>query len=172
MGRRSVGWNSRVHRRVALIDDGIPLLGVVHNPATGETFAGTVEGELTYNSDAARPLSRRTSVSAATLVVSGTEVKTGLWEPYQDTFDLHPLGSAAYKLARVAAGFGDAYVSLKPKSEWDICAGVALMLAAGGRVTDLDGRELRFNQSKVEVNGVVAANDTLHAELLKVTRQP
>ena len=153
---------------VALIDDGIPLLGVVHNPATGEIFAGIVGRGLTYNGETARPLSAREEPHHAQVVVSGTEVRAGMWEPYQDIFHLHPLGSAAYKLARVAAGFGDAYVSLRPKSEWDICAGVALVLAAGGQVTDLSKRGFRFNQAQVEVNGVVAANPTLHRELMEI----
>ena len=68
----------------------------------------------------------------------------------------------------MAAGFGDAYVSLRPKSEWDICAGVALVLAAGGQVTDLSGHGFRFNQAQVEVNGVVAANPALHRGLMEV----
>jgi myo-inositol-1(or 4)-monophosphatase len=68
----------------------------------------------------------------------------------------------------VAVSFGDAYVSLRPKSEWDICAGVALVLAAGGRVTDLSGRDFSFNQAQVEASGVVAANPTLHRELMRV----
>ena len=84
--------------------------------------------------------------------------------------DLWPLGSAAYKLGRAAAGFADAYVSLKPKHEWDVCAGVALVLAAGGRVTDLSGHDLRFNQADVQIRGIVSANPTLHANLMDVLR--
>jgi myo-inositol-1(or 4)-monophosphatase len=153
---------------IALIDDGFPLLGVVHNPATGELFSGIVGRQLTYDGETARLLSERQEAQGARLVVSGTEVRAGLWVPFQEMFHLHPLGSAAYKLARVAAGFGDAYVSLRPKSEWDICAGVAIVLAAGGRVTDLNGRDFRFNQAQMGVNGVVAANPTLHRELLGI----
>jgi myo-inositol-1(or 4)-monophosphatase len=84
--------------------------------------------------------------------------------------NLEQVGSAAYKLARLAAGFGDAYVSLKPKREWDTCAGAALMLAAGGKVTDLEGQEIRFNQPDVVVKGLVAANPTLHAKLLELLK--
>jgi myo-inositol-1(or 4)-monophosphatase len=153
---------------VAFIDDGIPLLGVVHNPATGETFAGIVGQGVTHNGEAAGPLSACKESNRAQVWVSGTETRQGMWATYQDVLRLHPLGSAAYKLARVAAGFGDAYVSLRPKSEWDICGGTALVLAAGGRVTDLNGHDLRFNQAQVEVNGVVAANPTLHRELMRV----
>lgn len=151
---------------VAFVQDGRPLLGVVHNPATGETIAGIVSQGLIYNGETTRALSGRAEASGAQVLVSNTEVKRGMWAPYQDTFDLKQVGSAAYKLARVAAGFGDAYISLKPKHEWDICAGVALVLAVGGQATDLSGRTFRFNQAEIEVNGVVAANPTLHAALI------
>ena len=89
-----------------------------------------------------------------------------MWEPYRDLIELQQVGSAAYKLAWLAAGHGDAYISLKPKHEWDICAGVVLVLAAGGWVTDLDGRPLRFNRPDTVVNGVVAAKRILHVGLL------
>ena len=91
-----------------------------------------------------------------------------MWTPYQDILDLQQVGCAAYKLARVVVGSGDAYISLQPKHEWDICAGVALMLAAGGRATNLSGRPFRFNQTEVKVHGVVAGNPTLHSGLMEL----
>jgi myo-inositol-1(or 4)-monophosphatase len=157
---------------VALVENERPLLGVVHNPATGETFAGIVGEGLTYNDAPSRPLSARMQLHGAQVLVSDTEVSNGMWTVYQEVLDLKQVGSAAYKLARVAAGFGDAYVSLKPKREWDTCAGVALMLAAGGVVTDLEGREMRFNQPEVVVRGLVAANPTLHTRLLALLKGP
>jgi myo-inositol-1(or 4)-monophosphatase len=157
---------------VALVENGIPLLGVVHNPATHETFAAIVGGAITYHDRPCQPLSGRTRLHGARVLVSDTEVREGMWTRYQESLDLEQLGSAAYKLGRVAAGLGDAYVSLKPKREWDICAGVALLLAAGGKVTDLEGEEIRFNQPEVLVNGLVAANPTLHTKLLEMLKGP
>jgi len=151
---------------VAYVKDGHPLLGVVHNPATDETMAGVVGQGITYNGEPARPFSARAEVRGARVLVSNTEVERGMWDRYQEHLNLGPVGSTAYKLGRVAAGFGDAYVTLKHKHEWDICAGVALTLAVGGRATDLSGAPFRFNQVDVEVNGVVAANPTLHAGLV------
>jgi myo-inositol-1(or 4)-monophosphatase len=152
---------------VGLVENGRPLLGVVHNPATDETFAGIVGEGLTYNGAPSRPLSARTQLHGAQVLVSDTEVIDGMWARYQEMLTLEQVGSAAYKLARVAAGLGDAYISLKPKREWDMCAGVALLLAAGGKVTNLDGNEILFNQAEVVVvNGLVAANPTLHTKLL------
>ena len=153
---------------VALVQDGQPLLGVIHNPATGETIAGIVGQGITYNGKTAGVMSGRVEAHGARVLASNTEVRRGMWNPYLDVFDVQEVGSAAYKLGRVAAGFGDAYISLNPKHEWDICAGVALTLAAGGRATDLSGRPFRFNRADVLVNGVVAANPALHAGLMEL----
>lgn len=155
---------------IAFVEDGLPLLGVVYNPATKEMITGLVGKGLTYNGETPTPLSGRTDPRGARVLASDTEVKNGMWAPYQKILKIDQVGSAAYKLARVAAGFGDAYISLKPKHEWDVCAGVALVLAAGGQVTDLAGNPLRFNQPNVLVHGVVAANSTLHAQLIELVK--
>jgi len=155
---------------IAFVKDGLPLLGVIYNPATKEMVTGTVGQGLTYNGETPTPLSDRVGLRGAQVLASDTEVKNGMWVPYQEILKIEQVGSAAYKLARVAAGFGDAYISLKPKHEWDVCAGVALVLAAGGRVTDLAGNPLRFNQPDVLVHGVVVANSTLHAQLIELVK--
>ena len=156
---------------VAYAEDGQPLIGVIHNPVTGETMAGTVEQGVTYNGKPAQPISGRTEVQGARVLVSHTEVGRGMWDQHHHALALHQIGSTAYKLALVAAGLGDAYVSLKPKHEWDICAGVALILAAGGKATDLNGRPFRFNQAELEVEGVVAANPILHTGLVEMLQK-
>jgi 3'-phosphoadenosine 5'-phosphosulfate (PAPS) 3'-phosphatase len=73
----------------------------------------------------------------------------------------------AYKLWRVSAGFDDATLSAVPRKEWGTCAGVALVLAAGGRATLLDGTEIRYNRAELrQPLGMVAAGPALHRELL------
>lgn len=153
---------------VALVGDCQPLLGVVHNPATGEMIAGIVGAGLTYNGEPAGIMGERTQARGARVLASNTEVRRGMWDPYLELFDVVEVGSAAYKLGRIAAGLSDAYISLNPKNEWDVCAGVALVLAAGGQVSDLDDRPLRFNQETTRVNGVVAANPALHRNLIEI----
>ena len=71
------------------------------------------------------------------------------------------MGSVAYKLALVAAGLADATWTLAPKHEWDVAAGVALVLAAGGRVRTLDGSPLVFNQPRPWLSGLAAYPDGL-----------
>jgi len=66
------------------------------------------------------------------------------------------------RFALVAAGGADAPFKRMLLSEWDVAAGAALIIAAGGRITDAQGCELCFNRSLVTV---VASNGLLHDEL-------
>ena len=55
---------------------------------------------------------------------SRSETKNGLWIDYENSFkELKPVGSVAYKLGLTASGKADIFASLRPKNEWDICAG-------------------------------------------------
>jgi myo-inositol-1(or 4)-monophosphatase len=72
----------------------------------------------------------------------------------------------------VAGGKGDATFTRSPKSEWDIASGAALVLEAGGAITDIKGRAIRFNQRNVKLQGLVADNKLLHAALMKVAPKP
>jgi myo-inositol-1(or 4)-monophosphatase len=67
----------------------------------------------------------------------------------------------AYKLALVAAGRADATWTLVPKHEWDVAAGVALVLAADGEVRAGRPEELRFNRPRPLLTRLIAANPML-----------
>ncbi len=146
---------------VGLSIDGRPALGVVYNPARDELFAGCVGGGVRRAGTPVR-VSTCTDLSHARITVSGTEWAAGVYRR-ATRLPLRPLSSSAYKLARVAAGVDDATVWIWPRKEWDVCAGVALVIAAGGVVTLLDGAELRFNRPDVRLGGgLVAAGPALH----------
>ena len=151
---------------VALVVQTRAVLGVVYNPATDELVSALADGTLCLNDTSVTPPSPHSDPAGARILVSDTEVKKGMWAPYQENLTLEQVGSAAYKLALVALGRGDAYISLKPKHEWDICAGVALVEAAGGVVSDLHGNAIRFNQPDVCVDGLIAAGPELYPRLL------
>lgn len=145
---------------IGLVDADEVVLGIVYNPATNELYRA-VRGEGAFVDDARG--TRRLTVRPAEqpgrglLLASRGEIRALEVDPYREEWDIAPLGSTAYKLARVAAGDADGFVSRGPKSEWDIAAGVLLVGEAGGRVTDLDGLPPRFNQPLPVVAGIVAA---------------
>ena len=116
-------------------------------------------------------LARNTrEVTAAVVLASRSETERGEWERFRGRFGIETCGSVAYKLARVAAGSADATFTLSPKSEWDVCSSACVIECAGGRVTDIAGHPLRYNQPSPTVAGVVATNGALHDELLDLLR--
>jgi myo-inositol-1(or 4)-monophosphatase len=146
---------------VGLAVDGEPVLGVVYNPARGELIAGGRGLGVTLNR---RPVhvSTADSLASARLIVSPKEWRQGL-----DGLPATPIASMAYKLARVAAGLDDGVFSIKARKAWGSCAGVALVLAAGGSATQLDGSPVHFNRPlDCHARGLVAAGPRLHPALL------
>ena len=143
---------------VALAIRGEATLGVVHNPATGELFAASCVGA------AERPpetLPRRFSV-----LVGRGEHHWDEVPPLPPGAKTTGVGSVAYRLARVAAGYSDAVLTNYGRSEWDVAAGVALCRAAGLRATGTLGGPIPLNQRQPVVRGLLAAAPGLHAHLL------
>jgi 3'(2'), 5'-bisphosphate nucleotidase len=65
-----------------------------------------------------------------------------------------PAGSAL-KFCRVAEGTVDLYARLNPTMEWDTAAGQAIVQAAGGTMTDLDGNPFLYNKKSLRNGGFV-----------------
>jgi myo-inositol-1(or 4)-monophosphatase len=160
---------------VAMVEDGRPIAGGICNPATNEMIVGSRESGITYNTSPARP-SQRTSLDGALVLASRSEVKRGEWEGFKSTrFNIRPMGSVAYKLGLVAAGKADVTFTLTPKHEWDVAAGAALVLSAGGHVQTLEHSELRCNNKDPLLSGLIACGPSLRQELLTLLdgyRQP
>lgn len=151
---------------VGLLEDGEPVAGGIYNPATDELMLGSKETGVTYNGREAG-LSDPGDLSAVSVLASRSETRRGEWKRFEGApFQVRPCGSVAYKLALVSVGRVEATFTLVPKHEWDVVAGVALVLAAGGVVTHADGSAVRFNQEKPLLPNLVAAGPRTSAELL------
>lgn len=146
---------------VALAVDGIPVLGVSYNPIREELFVGARGRGMFLNQFPAHVTST-SAIEAARFLASRSEERRGEWDEFKSELHVELRGSVAYKLALIAAGRADATFSLTPKNEWDVCAGAALIEAAGGRITDRFGQPLRFNRAETRLPGVIATNGLLH----------
>ncbi len=156
---------------VALVDDGVPVVGVSYNPARDELFAAN-RGSGTRLNDTPVHVSEVRDLTAGRFLASRSENARGEWDAFKAILHVELTGSVAYKLALIAAGKGDATFSLTPKNEWDICAGTALITEAGGRITDRYGQPLRFNQRRETLlPGIIASNPTLYASIVDLLRQ-
>jgi len=146
---------------IALAVRGEVALGVVLNPAREELFLAERGAGCLCNGKKIE-VTGTGAMKGARLDASRSEIGRGEFEEYGRVLEVRPVGSIAYKLARVAAGQADLTWSLGPKNEWDIAAGVLLVEEAGGRATDQRGRPFRFNREDPEVPGILASNGRLH----------
>ena len=78
------------------------------------------------------------------------------------------VGSVGLKLALIALGERDLYVNPWPKCKaWDTCAPEAILVAAGGTLTDVHGGPLRYDEADLgRTRGLVASNGRVHAEVI------
>jgi myo-inositol-1(or 4)-monophosphatase len=143
--------------------------GIIFNPVTEQIFSGGFNSTTaTAESSGSSSQTSYHSEHLPSILVSRSEIESSsLWNnidslPYQIT----PCGSIAYKLGLMATGHADAVVSLAPKSSWDIAAGIILIKAAGGFITDLSGNEIQV-QKLQRVNGVIAGRSELRDSLLE-----
>jgi myo-inositol-1(or 4)-monophosphatase len=151
---------------VAMVENGRPVAGGICNPATNEIFLGSIDSGVTYNGMPAHA-SQRMSLNGATVLASRSETKRGEWKAFENSkITVRPMGSVAYKLALVSAGLADVTFTLTPKNEWDVAAGAALVISAGGYVGTLDNQPLRCNNKSPLLSGLIACGPQLRAELL------
>ena len=144
---------------IGLVENCKPILGVIYNPVKNELFSA-VKGEQASLNGILISCTNCQSLSEASVFTSRTETKDGLWEQYEKYFRKRiECGSVAYKLAKTAAGHADLFISLKPKNEWDICAGDFLVERAGGKVFTRKGEGIRYNSRNTFVpNGIIAGS--------------
>ncbi|HET7824896.1 MAG TPA: inositol monophosphatase family protein [Anaeromyxobacter sp.] len=154
---------------IGLAIGGRPTLGVVYNPTRGELVAGYRGGGVTVNG-APAAVRDPGALEGARLEVSRKEWRRGLAERVHG-LPVEPAASMAYKLARVAAGLSDGAFSIAPRKEWGTCAGIALVLAAGGEATLLDGSEIACNRAELRQRmGMVAAGPRLRPLVVEALR--
>jgi myo-inositol-1(or 4)-monophosphatase len=153
---------------IGYVENGKPVAGGIYNPATDQSFLGAIDSGVLYNGKPSTP-SQRTSLNGALVLASRSEVKRGEWKPFEAAgFKTQAMGSVAYKLALVAAGLADVTFTLTPKNEWDVAAGAALVLSAGGFVSTLENTPLVCNRKNPLLSGLLASGPFLREELLSL----
>lgn len=145
-----ISRNGEFTVNIALIDHGRPILGVVHIPALATTYAGIVP-DLAHkrHKGVTRPIGARTPPSGGSIVLSsrshGDSNALGSFLAAERVGG-HRIAGSALKFCLVAEGIADLYPRLGRTMEWDTAAGHAIVVAAGGRVTKLDGSELTYGK--------------------------
>jgi 3'(2'), 5'-bisphosphate nucleotidase len=145
---------------LALVTDGVPLLGIVGAPALGLVWRGIVGRGAErliiskVTSSPPVPIHTRTHPAAGKPWVAAVSRSHGD-ERTEAFIDARPgavrqVAGSAIKFCRVAEGEVDIYPRFAPTCEWDVAAGHALVTAAGGKVTDGAGAALRFGAGRAD----------------------
>lgn len=141
---------------IALIENGEPVMGVVHAPALNVSYFAANSIGAFKECDEARielKVTRKDNQGTIQVVGSRSHPSPDLAE-YLTQFDdvnMVPKGSSL-KLCLVAESTADVYPRLGPTSEWDTGAGHAVAKIAGATVTQLDGSPLLYNQKESYLN--------------------
>lgn len=145
-----INRNGEFTVNIALVEHGVPVLGVVFAPALDRLFAGAAGlGAFTEDRGARRSIAaRRPPAEGLTVVASrshGDAEALAAFLAGRKVARQTNAGSSL-KLCLVAAGEADVYPRLGRTMEWDIAAGDAVLRAAGGIVRTLDGPPLRYGK--------------------------
>jgi 3'(2'), 5'-bisphosphate nucleotidase len=141
---------------IAFIENGCPILGVVHVPVTGESYLGKVgvgAWKRQKNGNQVPIKANLTCQTPIRIVGSRSHAGESLQAMLQRLGEhrLISMGSSL-KLCLVAEGQADLYPRLGPTSEWDTAAAQAVVEAAGGQVANLELQPLRYNQKDSLLN--------------------
>jgi 3'(2'), 5'-bisphosphate nucleotidase len=137
---------------IALVEHGVPVLGVVLAPTSGQAFVGDRHGAYECNTLTGKvlekhPISTR-SADPLRIVASrshGHAALAALCDSLQVGSDVS-VGSSL-KFCLLARGDAQLYPRFTPTCEWDTAAGQAVLEAAGGVVVTLDGKRLGYGKA-------------------------
>lgn len=147
---------------IALIEKHLPVLGVVHIPASNETFmAMRGEGAKKIKDNQIYPLPKQQHESKQKPIFAIS--RSHLNQATQDFIQQHQAQTIAagssLKLTMLAEGLVDAYPRFGPTSLWDMAAGHAILKETGGEICTLDQQPLVYNVNEILNPDLIAVRD-------------
>jgi len=176
--REFVARNGEFSVMLGLAIDGVCAAGVVYQPGTDKLYFGVVGGDAILEERGARRSLKVSEVSEPSqlkLVVSRSHRNSGVADVVaglgirQETAS----GSVGLKAGLIAEQEADVYVHISDRSSmWDACGPEAILKAAGGRFTDLEGNPYHYGGTDMRNRkGILACNATAYDAVLPVARR-
>ena len=153
---------------IALVKKGVPVCGVVYNPARNLLYSAQKGKGAFLNKK--KILVSKVDFIEKSLLLSGFPYEGGAME--EKTMksmaslrgrcqDLRRFGSASLDFCAVAEGSCDAYFEYVLQ-QWDVAAGILIASEAGGKVTDING-----NDALVSSRHFLVSNGLIHESVLE-----
>lgn len=164
------GWSNFEHGNpsycvtLAFVREGVPEVGVVYAPETGELFHA-IEGYGAYRNDAQIEPTDRQRLDVSMLLSGYDPDGEFLKTFYPHTRGVRRIGSQALNLCYVAAGSADALWEYDTYP-WDVAAGLCILHEAGGRATGPQGEPFELSADEDVRSPLLVSNGPLHPELV------
>jgi myo-inositol-1(or 4)-monophosphatase len=140
---------------VALVEDRVPIIGVLDAPGRGEHWSAQ-KGRGAWRNGGRLRVSQRTEFSGARVPADQ------LPNADSDLVAIAKPNSIALRIALVAAGEADLVATLRWGYEWDIAAAALIAREAGAAVAGVLGQPLAFNTASAEAFGVLVSTPGIH----------
>lgn len=150
---------------IAVAEAGEVIAGVIHLPAMGLTYSASKNGGAFLNGEPIHPSVTR-ELAQARILGTRPLMEPWHWVNGRPDFKQFFRPSLAYRMCLAADGNFDGMATLRPAWEWDIAAGDIIMREAGGLVTTRENLPAVFNSPDPRLNGVIAAPDAIHRQIL------
>lgn len=160
--------------QIGLVENGIPILGIVYMPAHSEMMFAEKDGgafiSIERNTPEKLSASNIDRIEKLKLAVSRNH-RSHRMDRVVEEFGISEevqRGSVGLKVGLIARQTCDVYIHLSPRTKyWDTCGPQAILKEAGGIMTDLFGTEIRYDSANVQnLNGIVASNGTSHDDVI------
>lgn len=158
---------------IGLVIDGHPVLGVINWP-DGDTVYAAQKGKGAFRFY--NRVWERITVSKTSDLKKCKAVGSRHHLSEQDKILIEKLGfsdftslGSSLKVGKISCGEADAYITSTDKiKEWDTCASYCIVTEAGGRMTDMAGNDITYNNEHVNhKNGILVTNGVIHQKILE-----
>jgi myo-inositol-1(or 4)-monophosphatase len=146
-----------------LVEDEIPVAGVVHAPALGQTFVATRGAGASLNGAPARVSGRATLAGAR---IAGPRPDIEALAAIEGVEVVPKIPSLAIRVCGVATGSIDIGFASTGAHDWDLAAAGLMLAEAGGALVTLDGRPVVYNKAHPTHGPLIAARRELVPELV------
>ena len=154
---------------IAVVEDGQPVVGVVHAPELEETFTA-IAGVGAFLNGEAITASGCDGVHGCSMLGDRQMFGHPAWPTPWPEMRIETRNSIAYRMCLVADGRFDAALALTAKSEWDLAAADLICRESGATVTDHKGRTFGYNKPAPREPSLVCAAPALHPLILERVR--
>ena len=148
----------------ALILNNIPAIGIILAPAKKRLFYsyGASNSYERNNNQEIELINKKKECQRIKAISYSDEIKKKILEIYKKyKVTSHQKMKSSLKFCVVAAGEYDLYVAEPRACEWDIAAGHAIVVHAGGEIKDFDGNEIKYGKIEFKNTSIIVKNKNI-----------